>query len=159
MKLGRHGAVTAEQARTLAIQALAEVAKGNDPLENRNSARKSIAVKELCELYIKELEQGRILGKGGRPKKTSTKSTDLGRINRHIIPLIGKMLVTRLTKADVTTMMKDIMAGKTRSEEHTSELQSLMRTSYAVFCLKTKKTTTQHHHHTSTQYHQSHITS
>src|SRR3546814_3549434 len=27
-----------------------------------------------------------------------------------------------------------------RSEEHTSELQSLMRTSYAVFCLKTKKT-------------------
>src|SRR3546814_9250235 len=28
-----------------------------------------------------------------------------------------------------------------RSEEHTSELQSLMRTSYAVFCLKKKKTT------------------
>src|SRR3546814_8479288 len=29
-----------------------------------------------------------------------------------------------------------------RSEEHTSELQSLMRISYAVFCLKNKKTTT-----------------
>src|SRR3546814_2821685 len=29
-----------------------------------------------------------------------------------------------------------------RSEEHTSELQSLMRISYAVFCLKKKKTTT-----------------
>src|SRR3546814_5789770 len=28
-----------------------------------------------------------------------------------------------------------------RSEEHTSELQSLMRNSYAVFCLKTKKNT------------------
>src|SRR3546814_2971101 len=28
-----------------------------------------------------------------------------------------------------------------RSEEHTSELQSLMRISYAVFCLKTKHTT------------------
>src|SRR3546814_5249783 len=28
-----------------------------------------------------------------------------------------------------------------RSEEHTSELQSLMRISYAVFCLKTKQTT------------------
>src|SRR3546814_7721545 len=28
--------------------------------------------------------------------------------------------------------------GKTRSEEHTSELQSLMRISYAVFCLKKK---------------------
>src|SRR3546814_3117861 len=33
-----------------------------------------------------------------------------------------------------------------RSEEHTSELQSLMRSSYAVFCLKNKnKTTTQKH--------------
>src|SRR3546814_4876185 len=30
-----------------------------------------------------------------------------------------------------------------RSEEHTSELQSLMRISYAVFCLKKKKKTTQ----------------
>src|SRR3546814_1167007 len=33
---------------------------------------------------------------------------------------------------------------QTRSEEHTSELQSLMRISYAVFCLK-KKTTNKHH--------------
>src|SRR3546814_7929320 len=33
--------------------------------------------------------------------------------------------------------------AKTRSEEHTSELQSLMRISYAVFCLKKK--TKQHH--------------
>src|SRR3546814_1746391 len=31
--------------------------------------------------------------------------------------------------------------GPFRSEEHTSELQSLMRISYAVFCLKKKKTT------------------
>src|SRR3546814_6043526 len=35
-------------------------------------------------------------------------------------------------------------ARRTRSEEHTSELQSLMRISYAVFCLKKKKT-----HHTT----------
>src|SRR3546814_5130052 len=36
-------------------------------------------------------------------------------------------------EADETT------AGHIRSEEHTSELQSLMRISYAVFCLKKKK--------------------
>src|SRR3546814_3343345 len=39
-------------------------------------------------------------------------------------------------------------AKRVRSEEHTSELQSLMRTSYAVFCLKKKKknkTTTRQH--------------
>src|SRR3546814_2072137 len=34
-----------------------------------------------------------------------------------------------------------------RSEEHTSELQSLMRISYAVFCLKKKNKTTHHIYH------------
>src|SRR3546814_1817628 len=34
-----------------------------------------------------------------------------------------------------------IVADQRRSEEHTSELQSLMRISYAVFCLKKKKHT------------------
>src|SRR3546814_7043197 len=41
-----------------------------------------------------------------------------------------------------------------RSEEHTSELQSLMRISYAVFCLKKKTTqrhTVQHHIYTKTE--------
>src|SRR3546814_5514505 len=35
--------------------------------------------------------------------------------------------------------LADAMGGRIRSEEHTSELQSLMRISYAVFCLKKKK--------------------
>src|SRR3546814_9284366 len=48
-----------------------------------------------------------------------------------------------------------------RSEEHTSELQSLMRISYAVFCLKKKNTTQQNTHNTTTptnQMEQSHTT-
>src|SRR3546814_7724530 len=36
-----------------------------------------------------------------------------------------------------------------RSEEHTSELQSLMRISYAVFCLKKKKTITKKYYQTN----------
>src|SRR3546814_4203208 len=41
----------------------------------------------------------------------------------------------------VLEMRDDVSVGYplNRSEEHTSELQSLMRISYAVFCLKTKK--------------------
>src|SRR3546814_4984030 len=38
-----------------------------------------------------------------------------------------------------------------RSEEHTSELQSLMRISYAVFCLKKKKTKITQHIYTKQQ--------
>src|SRR3546814_1681328 len=43
--------------------------------------------------------------------------------------------------------------GSYRSEEHTSELQSLMRTSYAVFCLKNKKYRITHTRHTPNIYH------
>src|SRR3546814_4037338 len=50
----------------------------------------------------------------------------------------------RVTPLTVTSVMCLILLGMaprgaTRSEEHTSELQSLMRISYAVFCLKKKK--------------------
>src|SRR3546814_10438278 len=38
-----------------------------------------------------------------------------------------------------TRIVRPVWSEVTRSEEHTSELQSLMRISYAVFCLKKKK--------------------
>src|SRR3546814_9147959 len=43
------------------------------------------------------------------------------------------------------------VSSRDRSEEHTSELQSLMRISYAVFCLKKKKTQQHILHNTNTQ--------
>src|SRR3546814_2404951 len=52
-----------------------------------------------------------------------------------VVPEIA--LVHRLLTAEVGDRALDI---DVRSEEHTSELQSLMRISYAVFCLKKKKT-------------------
>src|SRR3546814_10343660 len=44
-------------------------------------------------------------------------------------------------------VLKSVAMGIRRSEEHTSELQSLMRISYAVFCLKKKK----HNHYSTTK--------
>src|SRR3546814_5359564 len=52
---------------------------------------------------------------------------------------------TRQTAGDVTRL-----GAFHRSEEHTSELQSLMRNSYAVFCLKKKNTA--HTTHISTRF-------
>src|SRR3546814_10535428 len=43
---------------------------------------------------------------------------------------------------DCAAVLPGVRADKRRSEEHTSELQSLMRISYAVFCLKKKKRST-----------------
>lgn len=123
MKLGRHGTITADQARTLAITAMADVAHGKDPMAERNEARRAMSVKELCERYIYELDHNRILGKRGRPKKASTCKTDIGRIRQHIIPLIGGRPVNQLTKAEVTAMMKDVMTGRTRRNVKTGKLR------------------------------------
>src|SRR3546814_7117438 len=48
--------------------------------------------------------------------------------------------VLSLTSIFSTTGHPRLPPAEKRSEEHTSELQSLMRISYAVFCLKKKKT-------------------
>src|SRR3546814_2273589 len=50
-------------------------------------------------------------------------------------------LILELSKTNVTAGTYHIQVYGSRSEEHTSELQSLMRISYAVICLKKKITT------------------
>src|SRR3546814_5996433 len=46
---------------------------------------------------------------------------------------------------------ENTISNSLRSEEHTSELQSLMRTSYAVFCLKKKNTQITNIYHIKTR--------
>src|SRR3546814_8985338 len=53
----------------------------------------------------------------------------------------GRVLAAGPTRA-LLTAREPAELRAFRSEEHTSELQSLMRNSYAVFCLKKKKTIT-----------------
>src|SRR3546814_6559570 len=56
----------------------------------------------------------------------------------------GRLVVIGFAAGDIPTvkvnylLVKNISISGLRSEEHTSELQSLMRISYAVFCLKKK---------------------
>src|SRR3546814_4139186 len=47
-------------------------------------------------------------------------------------------------EGDAGAYLRDARRAASRSEEHTSELQSLMRISYAVFCLKKKISTNKH---------------
>src|SRR3546814_8058175 len=58
-------------------------------------------------------------------------------------PLLLKGFVFNLAISFLAMIGGTVVGAFLRSEEHTSELQSLMRISYAVFCLKKKKT---HHH-------------
>src|SRR3546814_10253537 len=53
--------------------------------------------------------------------------------------MAGPAAPIRLSLAEVLALAAGCLAANGRSEEHTSELQSLMRNSYAVFCLTKKK--------------------
>ena len=72
LTLGLHGVWTAELARREAKAQLGRVAGGDDPAEERLEDHRAMTMKELCRRYIQDLDDGLILGKGGRPKKQST---------------------------------------------------------------------------------------
>src|SRR3546814_16474609 len=78
------------------------IARGDNPAEEKQLGHQALTVKQLCDLYRADLEAGLILGKGGRPKRATTIYTDLGRIKRHIIPLLGTRRVKDVTRADAT---------------------------------------------------------
>src|SRR3546814_4327817 len=67
-----------------------------------------------------------------QPVTLGTPLVNLVRIIKGVAPA-DKIIVAGMLKLQPGTPVKP------RSEEHTSELQSLMRISYAVFCLKKKK--------------------
>lgn len=121
--IGLHGVWTPELARQEAKVQLGRIARGEDPAEEKQLDRKAMTVKELCTLYLNDMNAGLILGKGGRPKKHHTIVTDTGRINRHIVPLLGRRRVRDLTKSDVNKLLKDVMAGKTRVSVKTDKLR------------------------------------
>jgi integrase len=98
---------------------LAAVLKGEDPAENKLLERGALTVADLCREYLAKAERGLILTKRGDTKKPSTLYTDRGRIERHIIPLIGKRTVKDLTTADVRRFVQDVIAGKTAGEVQT----------------------------------------
>src|SRR3546814_2612215 len=70
---------------------------------------------------------------------------DMGFIHdiRRVIALLPKQRQNLMFSATFSPDIRKLAEGLlNRSEEHTSELQSLMRISYAVFCLKKKKNKT-----------------
>src|SRR3546814_9998584 len=99
----------------------------------------------------------------GEPRPTSSSRSASARFSTSSSSTINSELrVTRNWYAPLTCIPGNISATNSestedrktkRSEEHTSELQSLMRISYAVFCLKKKTTTTRQIHTQRTHTH------
>ena len=118
--IGRHGAPwTPDTARKEALRILGVVAEGQDLAAIRDENKVALTVTQLCTLYLQEANSGKILTKFGMPKKASTIVSDLGRIERHIKPLLGKKRVKDVTPHDVKRFMHDVATGKTATDVKT----------------------------------------
>src|SRR3546814_991187 len=89
---------------------------------------------------------------GRHPQFSATLMPGLVKNHDHALRLNDSPFMQDIKKivndSGVVVLADAWLAGgfASRSEEHTSELQSLMRTSYAVFCLTKKKTQTTNAH-------------
>jgi hypothetical protein len=119
LTLGRYGILTAEEGRKEAKLALAAVVKGADPAESKKLARGAMTIEELSREYLAKADAGLILTRRGEAKSVSTLYTDTGRINRHIIPLIGKRTVKDFTTIDAGKFQRDVIAGKSAADVKT----------------------------------------
>jgi integrase len=95
--IGRYGAITVEQARSIAQDWLAEVRRGGDPSADRSAARQAPTMKALCDRFINEYSLAR--------NKPSTVEGNRSYIRTHILPAFGRMKVPDLTRADVAKLM------------------------------------------------------
>ena len=119
--IGRHGAGwTPDMARAEAQRILGEVVRGADPQGDKLAARHAMTITDLCDAYWADVKAGRLLLRGGRPKKASTLVTDASRIEAHIKPLLGRVAVAALTKQDVANFMHAVAEGKSAAHGKTS---------------------------------------
>lgn len=111
LTIGAHGkGWTVELARREAKRLLGLIASGIDPADVLDAASLDPSMNALFDLYLTE-------GCGG--KKPSTLLRDRSRIERHLRPLIGKLKLGNLTRADIERLKVDVTNGLTRRDERT----------------------------------------
>lgn len=111
--VGMHGRLTAEEARRQARLLLADVERGGDPAEMRNAVRRAPTVAELCTRYLDDHSR--------QHKRPLSIEADERNIRNHVLPMLGKLLVTEVTRADVDRLKRAVKEGKTARNEKGSK--------------------------------------
>ena len=106
--IGKVGALTPDQARTIADDMSRTVKGGGDPLEDKRRAREAITVGGLLDAYL--------ASETFADKAASTQLTDTGRIGRHLRPLLGGRHVAKLQPEDIRRAFALIRDGKTAGD-------------------------------------------
>lgn len=97
--------LTVDQARQIAKDRLRDVLNGRDPQQEKKTQKDAPTLSKVLDEYI--------LDDVFKEKASSTQGSDLGRINRHLRPLLGKLIADKLTTNDVKRAVKAITEGAT----------------------------------------------
>lgn len=116
LSLGKYGVYTVDEARELAIDKLAEINRGEDPVEEKRRQSKAQTFAELCEVY---------LDRYAKAHKKSWKE-DERRINNHLLPVWRHHLVTSLSRHDIATLHNKIGSDRPYEANRTLALLSKM---------------------------------
>lgn len=99
MTLGQFGAISVDQARKLALNALTKISDGGDPLAERTERRDALIVKELAARFEEEHIAVHL--------KATTAKEYRRNLKLFILPAIGNMRITDVTRADVAKFHHD----------------------------------------------------
>jgi integrase len=110
--IGRHGIdLTAEQARVEALRLRGLIATGETPTGKATQRAEAITVADLGERYLDEYAIPH--------KKPSGIAQDRRNLHNHVVPLMGKLRISAVERADVARVMREVAAGKTAKDEKT----------------------------------------
>jgi integrase len=119
MNLGTFGIVTPDAARGKALQALAKVEGGEDPMDERRAREQAITVAELAEKFdLMHIQLNPNV-------KNSTGREYRHALKRYILPALGKLKVAEVTRAEVSALHQS-MADKPYQANRTLEVVSKM---------------------------------
>lgn len=99
LMIGTHGAITADQARDIAQQALAAVARGEDPQAQRTATREAPSIRDLWGRYETDHLPR---------KKASSAKDDRQKWRDHIQPALGRKRVVEVTREHVDRLHKSL---------------------------------------------------
>lgn len=97
-KIGVHGQITTEEARSLAKQSLGQVAQGKDLTEKKKQIKLLPTMEDLAKNYIE---------RHGYKKRPSSLKGDQGLLKNVILPALGSLKVEHVTRRDIEAIHKN----------------------------------------------------
>ena len=94
---------------------------GDDPAARKEETRAAITVPNSATSTFAKPSRETSSAGVGRPRRRRRLSTDRGRIERHIKPLLGRKAARDVTRGDIERFLRDVAGGKTAADVKTTK--------------------------------------